>query len=228
MLAVYLAAMLVWSWPHDSWCRFSLCGCLFAFRMGSVLARIWQDCSARQILGAVAVSAMVVANGGVLAYHGMQVQRTQYPMSLIGNEPVNWSAYQRTFVWLEQHSQPDDVLASGVDSMVARYTDRRAFRPFVYDPGRLFYSGGDARFAAPEELAAILQNRRPATWCSLQPGSRRKPLAMALQELRRCYPLWLTIAYQDADPRFVVFAFDAAHEPDLSQRPAQPMNLARQ
>jgi hypothetical protein len=135
---------------------------------------------------------------------------TGYPLAKLGMTRVEWSSYEKTFAWLKENAQADDVIASGFDSMFALYTDRRAVRPFVYNPGRLFYGDRQAARFTLEEITAILDHYRPRYLVnSPMPGfAEEKPLADAIQNLRQLYPQWLVLKYQGADRRFMVFELD--------------------
>jgi hypothetical protein len=211
MLAAYLAAMLVWSWPPHRFlvpilpflAAYLLSACAF-------LLKAHRETVAGQIVRWLGLAAVLAANCGLLVCHTVHLRQTGYPLLKLGMPAVEWTSYEKTFAWLRENAQGDEVIASGIDSMMALYTDRRAIRPLVYDPGRLFY--GDrarARFA-PEEIAAILVRYRPRYLVlSPMPGfAEEKPLAAAIAELRQSYPEWFVLRYQGADRRFMVFELD--------------------
>ena len=106
-------------------------------------------------------------------------------------------------------------MASGFDSMIALYTDRKALRPYVYRPGLLFYGESDEPFVSVDELAANLK-RHPARYLVQlpMPGfAEERPLQQAIQELRQHHAGWLVPVYQGEDPRFVIFKLDPQNEP---------------
>jgi hypothetical protein len=211
MLAVYLAAMLVWSWPPQ---RFLVPILPFlAAYLFSGIARLLKcdgQSMMRRLAPPVGLAAIVAANAGLLVCHAVQKGDTGYPLPKFGMTPVEWSSYESTFAWLRQHSRPDDVIASGFDSMIALYTDRPAVKPFVYDPGWLFYGQRRKAHFAPEETAAILEHYRPRYLVQLpMPGfGEEQPLAGAIECLRQLDPGWLVLKYQGADRRFMVFELD--------------------
>ena len=98
------------------------------------------------------------------------------------------------------------AVASGLDSMVALYTGCQAFRPFEYQPGQLFYGQPAAR-SMDEELMAILELRRPQYLVQLPMPefAEERPFAKAVAELRSSHPEWLSVAYQDPEPGFVIY-----------------------
>ena len=211
--------MLVWSWPPY---RFlvPIMPYLIAYMLlaGATILRVPLEKRGGRLALAAGIGAIVVANGALLARYARQARDTGYPQARLSGTPVSWSAYERTFGWLRQNSRPQDVVAAGLDSMVALYTDRRAFRPFVYDPGRLFYGDNQAVLQTPQEFAANLQRYRPRYLVqSPMPGfMEEQPLVKLLDEVRQLYPGWLVNAYQDPDPRFTVFELDSKCEPEKS------------
>jgi hypothetical protein len=216
MLAANLTAMLVWPWPPY---RFLVPILPF------LVAYLSLGCAAVvkpprgkvdwRFAGMATLGAIALANASLLACHAMQVRHTGFPLAQLTDAPVAWSSYERTFSWLRANSQAQDIIASGVDSMVALYTDRRAFRPIAYNPGRLFYGENGDALLATQEVAAILKRYRPRylVQSPMPDVADEKLLAQALHELRELYPDWLEVAYQDTDTRFVVFELDWKNEP---------------
>ena len=72
---------------------------------------------------------------------------------------IHWSSYQDVFTWLTEHSEDDAVVASGLDSMLSLYTGRKAYRPFVYSPDKLFYGNSSEPLITVPQLANILQSQ---------------------------------------------------------------------
>ena len=215
VLIAYLSAMLLWSW-HP--CRFlvPILPCLTAYLLSAPVAALSRlKTNARwQHAGLVGLALLVLANGALLTRYAEVILRTGYPLANITDTQAEWSAYQRVFAWLEQHTEKSDVIACGLDSMVGLYTGRQSFRPVVYNPGQLFY-GQSAPRPMDQELAAILAARRPRYLAQMpMPGHPWEiPLMEAIAELRRKHPSWLVVVYQDADPRFVVYELDGRANP---------------
>ncbi len=216
MLAAMLGTMLVWSWPPY---RFlvPIMPFLVAYLLLVPATIMPALCERRRwrLAGALAVVAIVLANCGLLARHAVQVRNTGYALAGLADAPVDWSSYERTFAWLRENSEPQDVIASGLDSMVGLYTDRRAVRPFVYDPGRLFYGDGEPELLSAQQLAEILTTYEPRYLVETpMPGfMEEQPLARVLDELRQLNPGWLVEVHRDTDPRFAVFELDPRHAP---------------
>ena len=221
MLLGTLGAMLVWSWPPY---RFVVpilpFVCAYLLQALATALGALQPATQRPFARVVAAAGLVVivlANAVLLGRHAQQVHETGYPLARLTDSRVDWSSYERTFAWVSDHSRPQDVMAAGLDSMVALYTGRPAFRPFVYNPGRLFYgdAAADAELLEPEQLATILQRYQPRYLVrSPMPGFMEEhPLEKLLSEVRDRYPDWLEVVYQDANPRFTVYRLDSRHAP---------------
>ena len=221
MLLGTLGAMLVWSWPPY---RFLVpilpFVCAYLLQALTSMVGALEPATERpraRLIAAAGLVAIVMANGVLLARHAQQVYETGYPLARLTDSRVDWTSYERTFAWVRDHSESQDIVASGLDSMVALYTGRAAFRPFVYNPGRLFYGDApaDADLLAPEQLVAILNRYQPRYLVrSPMPGFMEEhPLEKLLGEMRQRYPDWLEVVYQDANPRFTVYRLDARHAP---------------
>jgi hypothetical protein len=216
-LAAYLALMLVWSWPPYRFlvpilpwlaAYFLAAAAAAGSRLGLGIG--WQRA------GAACLAVIAFANGALVMGHAEVVSQTGYPLVDLADPQTNWPAHQRLFAWLKQNSRPGDVVTSGLDSMVALYTGRQAFRPIVYQPGQLFY-GQAAAQSMDQELGAILKLRRPRYLVQLpMPGfAEQQPFARAVAELRRRNPEWLSVVYRDEDPRFVIYELQFPQPPSL-------------
>ena len=216
-MTAFLLVMLFWPWPP---LRFLVPFLLFlvAYLLAEVAGLFCRllpraDHQFAALIGLTGV--IVLANVGLLARHTQLAHQSGYPLMQLNDTAVRWSSYERVFAWLRAHSRPDDVVTSGVDSMVALYTDRRAFRPFVYSPGCLFYGQEGPTLGTVEEMAAILKRYQPRYLVHTpMPGfPEEKPFEELLGQLRRRHPGWLVSVYQDDDPRFVVFELNSQKEP---------------
>jgi Dolichyl-phosphate-mannose-protein mannosyltransferase len=215
-MAAYLLIMLLWSWPPQ---RFlvPILPFLTAFLMAgmSALMRRIAGGYGRRLAVATALSGLVAANLCLLARHFRITTESGYALASVTDTPVAWSSFERTLAWLKQHTRSEDVVACGLDSMASLYTGRFAFRPFVYNPGRLFYGHESPDLITVDELAAILKRSRPRYLMHTpMPGfAEEKLFDEVLEDLRRRYPNWLVVVYKDVDPRFVVFELNAQNEP---------------
>ena len=210
-LAGYLLIVLVWSWPPQRFLVPILPFLTVYLLAGpaALLRRLPSEFN-RRLVVSVGLGVLVLANLSLIARHAQITASSGYPMMRVTDTPVEWSSFERTLDWLRRHARPDDVVASGLDSMASLYTNRRAFRPFVYNPGRLFYGHGPSHLMTVEELVAILKHSRPRFLMHTpMPGfAEEKLFADVLDELRRRHPGWLAVVYEDADPRFVIFELD--------------------
>jgi hypothetical protein len=216
MLAAYLLLILVWSWPPQ---RFlvPILPFLAVFLVAGAASLLRRLSSSMYftLVATPCLTMLVLANVTLLARHAEQTNRTGYPLRRASDTPVEWAPYERSLAWLQQNSTPDDIVASSLDSMVSLYTGRAAFRPFVYNPDRLFYADGPPRLMTVSELVANLKHYRPRYLVHTPaPGfAEEKLFDNVLAKLREQYPGWLVVAYRDDDPRFVVFELDASTEP---------------
>ena len=155
----------------------------------------------------------------VLVYRAGQVKRnTGYPYLatyVTLNEPlVSWSSYENVFEWLDKHCQPDDVIASGLDSMIYIYTGRRAFRPFIADPTSMFYGLDHPATGTVQDLIQILKVGKPRYLVHTpMPGfSEEKPFTKLLNRLLANRPDWLKPVYIGDDQRFVIYEVQSQME----------------
>ncbi len=213
----YLLLILAWPWPPF---RFLLPILPYiAAYVLSVLAAVARSCLApfaRQFLVVLGLALVVGFNFNSLIEHRQLAQQTGYPRLKATHTSADWSSYDQIFSWIRKNCEEHDVLACGCDSMIALYTDRKAFRPFVYRPGSLFYRESNVPFVTVDELAAHLKRHRTQYLVQLpMPGfAEEEPVQEVIDELYRRHAGWLVPVYQGEDPRFVIFALDPQHEPN--------------
>jgi hypothetical protein len=53
-----------------------------------------------------------------------------------------WRGFEETAAWVREHTEPDAVLASGLDPLYYLYTGRHAVRPWFFRPETYFYPYG--------------------------------------------------------------------------------------
>ncbi|HUE70202.1 MAG TPA: hypothetical protein VMP01_04870 [Pirellulaceae bacterium] len=225
ILAAYLGAVLLWPWPPY---RFlvPILPFVIAYLLSAPAAilRRWQGMAIGRLAGTVGLGAIVLANGGLLLRHHQITEEYGTLLARHSETPVTWAPYERTFAWLRENSQPQDIVATWFDSMAALYSGRQSIRPFAYDPGPLFYGDQQAVEFDPDVLAATLvrYDARYFVQSPLPGCAEDEPLRKVVQELRLRYPQWLVIAYQDADLRFVVYRLEPRHvPPDKPHEPAR-------
>jgi hypothetical protein len=126
-LAAYLATILVWSWPPNRFLVPILPFLAAYLLMGwETMLTAWKNKTGCRVVGAVGLAIILLANIWLLDCHAAHVRQNHYSLARLEDTPFNWSSYERTFAWLRRNSRPEDVIASGLDSMFALYTDRRA------------------------------------------------------------------------------------------------------
>ena len=216
MLVAYLGAMLLWPWPPYRFLVPILPLVVGYFlSVPAAILRPWQGIAIGRLASAVSLGAIVLANGGLLLSHLQITKEHGTPLARASETPVPWSPYERTFAWLRENSQPQEIVATWFDSMAALYTGRQSIRPFAYDPGPLFYGDKQAVEFDPERLAATLTRYQARYFAQTPlPGcAEDEPLRKVVQELRQRYPQWLELAYQDVDLRFMIFRLDPQFAP---------------
>ena len=70
----------------------------------------------RPLTYAVALVIVTIANGMLVARHAQIIAQTGYPLVAVTDPRTDWQASQRMFHWIEQHSQPGDVVGGGSGS----------------------------------------------------------------------------------------------------------------
>jgi hypothetical protein len=216
LLIAYAALVAVWPWRPA---RFlvpvlPLLAPLVVAGGAAVLqrARLTVRASAAATMAICAVA--VVGNLSLVHRVSAAAHELAYPVDGVpaaGNEhtPGAWREYQQLFSWIRERTPQDAIVASGLDSMVFLYTDRQAFRPFVYRPEAL-YVGQHAGLGTVEELAAFLEQGR-ASYHVLLPGyADWRELARLTGQLAEARRGLLRPVYQGADKRFVIYAVGGA------------------
>ena len=157
-LVAYVLVVLVWPWPPS---RFLIP--ILPFLLAYLLSRVWNwlqklSMLARPIFfGLTGVSLLLSMNVG-LVYQTITIsQSMHYPYLARLEKPISWSSYEGVFQWIKANTQPTDVLASGLDTMMYLYTQRRTFRPFVGRPVSLFYGDAGPPLGPMEEIVAFLK-----------------------------------------------------------------------
>jgi len=208
-LLFYLALICVWPWPPD---RFLVPVLPFLAAMLvdgalSLGARLGVSRSAA-VVTAVAVTAAIVSNGALVLRYASESRESGYPYFALPDEPVQWSSFRTAFAWLDEHTGPDDVVASGFDAMTAFYTDRAAIRPFVFRPLSMYYGAPEPPLGTTAEFDALLTKH--AVRYMLFTPMPAYPIEDAFFELvsgavhepgSLLRPVWQSTT----DPRFVIF-----------------------
>jgi hypothetical protein len=121
---------------------------------------------------------------------------------------VRWSEYEQLFRWIRENTAAEDVLASGLDSMLYLYTDRQAVKAFESRPRKLFYGEKGAATGTVDDLMSIL-NQHGAQFLVKHPMpgfADEQPLNQLIEEAVRMVPSCLREAYHvPEDTRFVIY-----------------------
>jgi hypothetical protein len=162
------------------------------------------------------ISALVAANLLLLNNYGRVNHSTGFPSNGLSGTRVAWSSYQKVFAWITEHSKSDEVIASGLDTMLYLYTGRRSFRPFVARPTALFYGEDNPALGTLKDLEQLLKiyNPRYLVHTPMPGFSEEKPFAELLKQVISKRPALLKPVYVGEDKRFVVFEIQSPpHQP---------------
>jgi hypothetical protein len=158
------------------------------------------------------VTAVILATGANLVMFAEQVRlvrRTGFPNVQVGDlNPARWSDYVTLFRWIRDNTAAEDVLASGLDSMLYLYADRQAVRAFESRPRKLFYGEEGAATGTVEDLMSILNQHHAKYLVKLpMPGFvEEAPLNQLIEETVLTRPSCFREAYRGhEDTRFVIY-----------------------
>jgi hypothetical protein len=215
-LAAYVLVILVWPWPPG---RFLIP--MLPFLLAYLLSRVWSwlpqlSRLARPIFFGLTGMCLLLSLNIVLVYQAATRNRNMhYPYPTRLETPLSWASYEAVFQWIKAHTQPTDVLASGLDTMIYLYTQRRTFRPFVGRPVSLFYGDNAPPLGSMEELVTFLKAYKARYFVHLPiPGFKEEePLSAFVRQGQERYQGWLKPAYIGGDDRFVIFELQSDREP---------------
>jgi hypothetical protein len=223
-LVAYVLVVLVWPWPAP---RFLIP--ILPFLLAYLLSRVWNWLQQLSLLarplcfGLTGVSLLLCMNVG-LVYHAMTIsQSMHYPYLRRLEKPLSWSSYEEVFQWIKVNTQPTDVLASGFDTMIYLYTQRRTFRPFVSRPASLFYGDPGPALGPMEEIVASLKAYKARYFVHLPMPvfTEEAPLSAFVRDVQEHYRGWLKPVYSGADDRFVIFELQPDREPTDVPQPIE-------
>jgi 4-amino-4-deoxy-L-arabinose transferase-like glycosyltransferase len=207
-LISYLLIITLWPWPPS---RFIVP--ILPFIIPNLLYGIWVMLrrlsfvrSSRSFI--IAGFSVVLASNLILSYYQIKLNRhTHYNQPIRWGTKASWTAYEDIFKWIKSNSRPDDIIASGVDSMTYLYTGRRAFRPFLSNSLSLFYGMDSPATGTVKDLSQILKTYKPRYLVRTpMPGfGEEKPFNELLDKFIKKYTKSLIPIYVGADSRFIVF-----------------------
>jgi hypothetical protein len=206
-LVGYMSVILLWPWPPSRF-LIPILPFLLAYLFKEI-SRTFQNYSAitnRKLLITLSLSVLIGINLSLNYQIGKMSRALCYPYPTTLNDPVSWLSYSSIFHWINDHTQPEDVIASGLDTMVYLYTGRFAFRPFAMNPISLFYSR-DSRPLTTASLIRILKDYQPKYLIQTpMPGfSEEKPFSEIINETFVKYPGLLKTLYVGKDKRFLIY-----------------------
>ena len=220
-LAAYLGLVLVWPWPPLRFLMPILVFVTAYLLSGARSLAGWVRFGGRQRLGTLVVGALVIVNLNLVRQTVSLSQGNYYPFPKPLEEAVSWTSFAELFAWVREHTTPQDVITSGLDTMVYLYTDRRCFRPFVGRPMSMFYGLPGPPLGPDEEMIGAIkaQKARYLVFTPMPGFQEEAPFGAFVKRLREQYPGWLKPVYAGKDRRFLVFEFQAAAEPAAAVPP---------
>jgi hypothetical protein len=207
-LLLYAVAICLWPWPP--W-RFVVpilpfLASAIASSVAAVARRFLGSPRHRSVLATVGVLAIAgnvfMVAGGAAASH-----RDGYPYAVkpevTATARVPWSAFENLFAWVRTHVGNDEIVACGLDTMLALYTDRPAFRPWVHRPLQQNYGFPGPKIGTADELLDLLTRNRARYLVNVPMASL--PFQRLVEDVARQYPDRLVPVYRGSDPRLAVF-----------------------
>jgi hypothetical protein len=209
-LAAYILVVIMWPWPPQRFIvpilLFLLCYWLNGL---GTLSNVLRQLRYVKALAIVCIGVLVVVNI-FQTYKTIQGNRkTQYPYIGTRENLAAWSSFEETFSWIRTITEPIDVIACPLDSMVFLYTARKSIRPFAMHPASLFY--GDLTPAATSEQVIELLRASRAKYLvqtAMHGFSEYLPFTSIVNEIQQKYPHFLTQVYVGKDSHFVIFRLD--------------------
>jgi hypothetical protein len=217
-LTGYLLLVLTWPWlPY----RFLIP--ILPFLLAYLINWTWRQLqklsfiALPKILGISGLCLLLAFNVALIHKAVATSQAMHYPYSGNIKDPLAWSSYQGIFVWITTNTRPQDIIASGLDTMVYLYTGRCAFRPFVGRPVSLFYGDHAPPLGPMQEIIQFIKiyQARYLVHTPMPGFSEEKPMAEFVEQVQKKYPGWLKLVYLGDDKRFVVFELQSDHEPNI-------------
>lgn len=209
-LAGYLAIILFWPWPPS---RFLIVFAPFLigfFLNGCVtFMQSWSFNRLPKLGVPTVVGVILIMNTTTLVHCHSITKQYHYPYATLplSDIPVSWSSFEEIFSWIRVHSQPNDAIASGLDSMIYLYTSRKSFRPFKQDPASLFYGQAGPKLGTTDDFAKNLKMYRPKYLVStpMPYFAEEQPFKELIERVNLKYPGWLKTVYVGNDRRFVIY-----------------------
>ncbi len=206
-LAGYLIIVLVWPWLPSRF-LIPILPFVLAYLLNwtrQVLQRL--PLAHPQWLASIVLLAILAANLALVVRTAQLNHRVNFPLLFPRGKAVAWQSYKDIFRWINSHTKPSDVIASGFDTMIFLYTGRQAFRPFQGRPASLFYGAKAPALGSWEEVLDFLERYKARYLVQVpMPGfSEEKPFAVMLKQLVMSCPGLLKVVHVAPDSRFMIY-----------------------
>jgi hypothetical protein len=157
-LLCYAGTLLVWPWqPLRFLVPIIFLTTVYLHAPLHRLFRLFPPLAASLMMASL-TTAVSAANLVSLEREIAVTRTTGYPRFRTRNDSNPWAGYVAVFDWVKQHTDSDDIIASGMDPMVYLYTNRRAVRPFATLPSVQLYGASTGHSASLEEFLDVLVN----------------------------------------------------------------------
>ncbi len=214
-LVGYLFIILIWPWPSP---RFLIP--ILPFLLAYLL-----DWVSNQLLkltflappmtsGIIVLSVLLAFNAALVRQVVAASHSMHYPSLKHMKQPLSWSSYEAVFEWITARTRPEDVITSGLDTMIYLYTNRRAFRPFVGRPLSLFYGDNGPPLGSVDEIIGSINfyKARYLVHTPMPMFCEEAPMNEFIEQVQNTYPGWLKAVYVGDDKRFVIFEIQSDHD----------------
>jgi hypothetical protein len=187
---------------------------ILPFLLAYLLKGIWQLFSRiserfhPRGLATLVVAVMLAANVTLTGLVIQQTRQKHYPFWVPFAGLASWASYEEVFTWLRNNTRADEVIISGLDTMIYLYTGRRAFCPFLGNPLSLYYGQGGPALNSWQEIRQLLNQYQPRYLVRLPMPlfPQEKPIDALLIKVQKRCPGFLRPVYVGTDRRFVIFA----------------------
>lgn len=211
-LSGYVLILLIWPWPPYRFIVPILPFLLAYFFYGieNIFLRLPAWFHRRKILLSIGAILITFNLANALHVHSL-IKVAKYPFFSPTIDRSTWESYEDIFDWISKHTEVDDVIASGLDTMIYIYTGRRGFRPFPVNPTSIYY--GQKHLPPLESMEAAVHTIKVTGTRYLidlpLPGfAEYQHFAKAIAELKEEQPGFLRQVYEGKDKRFVVYKFE--------------------
>ncbi|MFC1881136.1 hypothetical protein ACFL2S_06530 [Thermodesulfobacteriota bacterium] len=155
----------------------------------------------------IVIACILVTTNMKLVLENMKIRNdTHFPLSVF-SETVRWNSYKNLFEWIKMNTSPEEIIASGLDTMAYLYTGRTGIRPFFSRPTSLFYGDDYPATGTIKELCILLYSYRPKYLIQtpMPTFSEEKSLNELINKFIIAYPNLLISVYTGEDIRFKIF-----------------------